>query len=81
MNLAIDYFKKERVINVSVPKKDSKNLEKNNSLKEGCPGMMVGAVHSPKGKLPKWSRPAFTPSSDFMWEQDQFSLKTLSMER
>jgi hypothetical protein len=53
VNLPIAYFKEERVISAFAPKKDSKNLEKNNFPREGCPGMTDGAVPSLKVKLPK----------------------------
>jgi hypothetical protein len=81
VNLPIDYFKKEGVISVFAPKKDSRNLEKNNSPRERCPDMTGVAVPSLKGRLRKWNRLAFTPSSDFVWEEGRSSLKTSSMER
>src|SRR3972149_7008257 len=81
VNLPIGYLKKERVTSVFVLKKDLKNLEKNNSPKERCPGMMGVAAPSLKKKLPKWNLLVSSPSFDFEWVQDRSSLKTSSMEK
>ena len=40
-----------------------------------------GAAPSPRRRLLRWNRPAFSPSSDFTWEEGQSCFKTSSMER
>ena len=75
------FFKREKAISVSAPKRGWKNLEKISSRKEGCPAMTEGVAPSLPKRFSKWNRLVSSRFSDFTWEEDRSSLKTSSMER
>jgi hypothetical protein len=81
VNGLVDCLKKERVISVFAPRRGWKTFEKNNCPKERCPATTDGAAPSPRRRLLRWNRLAFTPSSDFTWGEGQSCFKTSSMER